>query len=84
MFGDPAALERIAGSIAIIIVLAVILLTVLWVFVPFSIFGIKDLMKKNLKEQERTNELLEAIGKELSTREPRKERRDEERKEPHN
>ncbi len=44
--------------------LFVLLLAVLWILVPFAIFGIKPRLSALLKEQERTNEILVAIGQE--------------------
>ncbi|GAB3726702.1 hypothetical protein GCM10028862_02320 [Luteimonas pelagia] len=38
--------------------LFLILLVVLWILVPFAIFGIKPLLKQLVAEQRRTNELL--------------------------
>ncbi len=37
---------------------AVIVLTMLWIFVPFAIFGIKPLLRELVDQQKRTNELL--------------------------
>lgn len=34
---------------------------VLWVVMPFSVFSLKRLMEKSLKEQEKTNRLLRSI-----------------------
>lgn len=38
--------------------LTVLLLTLIWIFVPFAIFGIKTLLRELLAEQRKTNELL--------------------------
>lgn len=35
-----------------------LILTVLWILVPFAVFGIKPLLRQLLAEQRRTNDLL--------------------------
>ncbi|NWF32386.1 hypothetical protein HH110_04900 [Stenotrophomonas sp. SAM-B] len=37
------------------------LLGLLWIFVPFAIFGIKGLLKQIVAEQRRTNEILSRV-----------------------
>ncbi len=37
------------------------LLIVLWLLLPFSVFGIKGLIREAIEEQKRTNELLTKI-----------------------
>lgn len=34
---------------------------ILWIAMPFSVFGVKDLMKKTIEEQEKTNRLLKTL-----------------------
>jgi hypothetical protein len=36
-------------------------LAILWILVPFAIFGIKPILRDLLKEQRRSNELLSAL-----------------------
>ena len=36
-------------------------LAILWLLVPFAIFGIKPILRDLLKEQRRSNELLAAL-----------------------
>ena len=38
-------------------------LRILWILVPFAIFGIKPILRDLLKEQKRSNELLVLLGK---------------------
>ena len=38
--------------------LTVLVLTLIWIFVPFAIFGIKTLLRESIAEQRKTNELL--------------------------
>ena len=42
-----------------------ILLLVLWLLLPFSVFGIKGLVREAIEEQRRTNNLLSEILKAL-------------------
>ena len=35
-----------------------LILTVLWILVPFAVFGIKSLLRQLIAEQRRTNDLL--------------------------
>jgi hypothetical protein len=42
-------------------VLSLAVLIVLWIALPFSVFGTKDLIKKTIQEQEKTNRLLSSI-----------------------
>lgn len=37
-------------------------MSVVWILVPFAIFGVRSLMRELLAEQRRTNELLTHIG----------------------
>lgn len=46
-----------SGLYVVLVVLGVVLL-VLWVLLPFAVFAMKDVLRKLLKEQQRTNELL--------------------------
>jgi predicted PurR-regulated permease PerM len=50
-----------AGVVVVLWVLAFIV-AVLWILMPFAVFGTKDLLKQLLREQKRTNDLLAAIG----------------------
>ena len=43
--------------------LFLLLLAILWLLVPFAIFGIKPILRDLLKEQKRSNELLVLLGK---------------------
>lgn len=46
---------------AIFIMLAVGVVLVLWIAMPFSMFGVKAHLRKMVEEQERTNRLLETL-----------------------
>lgn len=59
MDSDVAA--GLAGF-SLIIFLFALLLAILWILVPFAIFGIKPLLKQLIVEQQRTQKLLEAAA----------------------
>ena len=52
-------------GISVVLTLFLLLLAVLWVLIPFAIFGIKPLLRKIGSEVFRANTLLEQIHKEL-------------------
>ena len=39
-----------------------LVLSVLWILVPFAVFGIKGLLRRQIEEQRRSNELLATIA----------------------
>lgn len=49
------------GSFAVFVLLAVGALLVLWIALPFSVFGLKGLVRRSVEEQQETNRLLRAI-----------------------
>jgi len=50
-----------AGGVVYLAFLAlVIIIAILWILMPFAIFGTKDLLRTLIREQKRTNELLQA------------------------
>lgn len=51
------------GGLTLIVMLLGIVLSVLWIFVPFAIFGQKRLQRTLIAEQRRTNALLEAMAR---------------------
>lgn len=42
-------------------VLLCIVIGILWILMPFAIFGTKDLLRELVQQQQRTNELLDQI-----------------------
>lgn len=48
-----------SGSGSAVFILLWLVLAILWLLVPFAVFGIKGLLRSILVEQKRTNELLE-------------------------
>jgi hypothetical protein len=61
-----------AGSgFSLLVALIGALLGLLWLFVPFAIFGIKGLLQQIVAEQRRTNEILSRVhGERLSPAAP--------------
>lgn len=49
------------GIFGVLLVLLGLVIAVLWVFMPFAIFGLKDLTRDLIREQRRTNDLLEKL-----------------------
>jgi len=50
------------GGIYLFVIIVGVIIAILWILLPFAVFGLKDLMRKVLSEQRRTNELLERIA----------------------
>lgn len=55
------------GIFGVMLVLLGVVIAVLWVFMPFAIFGLKDLTRELIREQRRTNELLEKLASQRAT-----------------
>ncbi len=51
----------VLSAFAVFFVVSIAVLIVLWIALPFSVFGTKDLIKKTIEEQEKTNKLLKSI-----------------------
>ena len=51
-----------AAAIGVVGFLFLLLLGILWILVPFAVFGIKPLLRQLLEEQRRTNQLLSGAG----------------------
>jgi hypothetical protein len=56
--GFPAGL---LVALVIFFLISIGVIMVLWMALPFSVFGIKDLIRQCLKEQKETNEILKRI-----------------------
>ena len=70
--GMLASAGAAAGSVFGLAWLFMFVLAILWLLVPFAVFGIKGLLRQLLAEQRRTNQLLSQIaagehGAEVST-----------------
>jgi hypothetical protein len=51
----------IIAALIIFILTALGVVLILWIAMPFSMFGVKGHLKKMVEEQERTNRLLESL-----------------------
>lgn len=49
------------GFFSLLIAIGWALFALLWLFVPFAIFGIKALLRQILAEQKRTNDVLSRV-----------------------
>ena len=61
MFGTGNGLAALGGFMTLFL----ILLGILWLLVPFAIFGIKPLLRQLITEQKRTNEVLTRISQQI-------------------
>ncbi len=63
--------SRLAIAIAffIFILISIGVILVLWIAMPFSVFGVKGLMRRSIEEQERTNRLLSELIETLKYKE---------------
>lgn len=55
------------GIFGVLLALLGVVIAVLWVFMPFAIFGLKDLARDLIREQRRTNDLLEKLTTQRSS-----------------
>lgn len=60
--GDASFAQTILGLSGILGAL-VVLLVVVWVALPFAVFGAKPLLRRLIEEQQRTNELLADLAR---------------------
>jgi predicted PurR-regulated permease PerM len=44
-----------------LLILLAVAVAVLWIFMPFAVFGIKDLARKLIQQQRETNQLLQKL-----------------------
>jgi hypothetical protein len=51
----------IAGVLLFLILMGTGVLVILWIALPFSIFGIKDILKELIAEQKKTNDILSSM-----------------------
>jgi hypothetical protein len=58
-FEDPSI--AIIAAFILFILTSIGVVLVLWIALPFSVFGIKGFIKKTIGEQEETNRLLRSI-----------------------
>ena len=57
------AMGAVGGVVMLLLVLLVVLIGILWILMPFAIFGTKDLPRELIRNQKKTNEILAAEAK---------------------
>lgn len=55
-------MDSLGSGFAIALVLLGIVIAVLWVLLPFAVFGIKDLARTIIEQQRASNKLLERLA----------------------
>ncbi|MBI5644069.1 MAG: hypothetical protein HY954_11425 [Deltaproteobacteria bacterium] len=53
------------GAFLLFLAISIGVVLILWIAMPFSIFGTKNLLKKLIEEQEKANKLLKSIDERL-------------------
>lgn len=48
-------------ALAVFALVTIGAIAILWAVLPLSVFGMKDLLKKSIAEQEKTNRLLQSL-----------------------
>ena len=61
-------MEALGAGVIIAIGLLCLLIAILWILMPFAIFGTKDLLRELIREQKKTNEILIAEAKRVRSR----------------
>lgn len=51
-------MEAVGAGVIVAISLLCLLIAILWILMPFAIFGSKDLLRELIREQKKTNEIL--------------------------
>lgn len=57
------------GALGVILFLFLIVLALLWFFLPFAIFGTKDLLEKLIAENIKTRESIDKLTETIKTKE---------------
>lgn len=61
-------MQAVGGVVMLLLGLLVLLIAILWILMPFAIFGTKDLLRELIREQRKTNEILIAEAKRVRAR----------------
>jgi len=69
-------LPAMMGAFGLLFFLLLFILLILWVALPFSIFGIKDLIREAIEEQKKTNELLKNLLEKKNATQSEKDEKD--------
>jgi hypothetical protein len=65
MDGGMDHLIAAGGILGIVLAILLILAAILWMFLPFAVFGVKRRLDLIIAHQRKTNELLEALNTKL-------------------
>ncbi len=57
------------GILGLIIIVFLVILGILWVLLPFAVFGVKDRLDKLIAQSKKTNALLESLSHPLTKKE---------------
>ena len=55
-------MEAMLGGFGAALILFGFILAILWICMPFAVFGTKDVLRELIAEQKRTNELLQKVA----------------------
>lgn len=61
-------MQAVGGVVMLMLGLLILVIAVLWILMPFAIFGTKDVLRQILAEQKKTNEILIAEAKRVRAR----------------
>ena len=76
MISADHILPAMMGAFGLLFFLLLFILLILWVVLPFSIFGIKDLIREAIEEQKKTNELLKNLLEKKNATQSEKDEKD--------
>ena len=76
MISTDHILPAMMGAFGLLFFLLLFILLILWVVLPFSIFGIKDLIREAIEEQKKTNELLKNLLEKKNATQSEKDEKD--------
>ncbi len=77
MMGPYNMFPAVMSAFGLLFFLLLFVLFAIWILLPFSIFGIKDLIREAIEEQKKTNELLRNLLKEKDRNEESEKRKEE-------
>jgi hypothetical protein len=67
MNGELDHLLAAGGIIGIVLAILLVFAAILWIFLPFAVFGVKRRLDLIIVHQRKTNELLQALNAKLPT-----------------
>lgn len=64
-------MNSLPAGFAFVVIVICVVIGLLWIILPFAVFGLKPLVRELIREQKRTNDLLKGGGSTTAhTREP--------------